>query len=318
MTTTKRPTSREAPSSGQSGTQVLSWIPARIRQYLPVHVFSFPASFWYLVLSLIGYSSATISFIPMAPSFFESKYFPDDPVKASSYVSIPDVLSVFLLPLGGYFADRKTPGANSQRDSTLRKSAQVIFSGACITIAHLIFLLTDWNIMAGLMTLGVGYAGYGSVLYSLMAEVITDPALLEEDPSTVQSPASIRSPLGRAMVMTMTGTSAASSTTDDVPVSASLITAPEDAEDAEEEEEDGKVASAYGISGCLFNGSFAAVPILVAWIMASATDDATDDHHIAYVRMEIFFSLTAGMGLIASVLARRHILMEQAQYATLR
>lgn len=288
------------PADVSSYPRPVQWI----LKVLPIHCVDFPRTFWLTTWSLICYSTATITFIPMAPSFLELKYFPGDFVTASTFVSVPDSFSVIMLPLAGIISDRlskrqkkiknsyelvpgqasldlesppETPIPARKTNSNLsilqsqsRKSLQILLSGVSIFLAHLMFTFTDWYPMIPLLTLGVGYAGYGSVLYSLMAELVAPPVFKAD--GNVEA-------VG---------------------------------------EEDGRVASAYGVSGCMVNTIFFLNPLIVAFLLAGPSstepvpvntsggiDVGQDEEEMrgdaaGYFRMEAFFSVVALCGVISA------------------
>jgi MFS family permease len=265
------------------------WVSKAIQNVLPRHFTQFPEEFWLIVVTVICYSTATITFIPLAPVFLEVKYFPNDPVSATSHVSIPDTLSVVLLPLAGLIADRIGRFSDAQLQTSPRVSSTVTtsdavrslnaqrskvnqswWSGIAILSAHLLFGWTDCQPSIPLLILGAGYAGYGSVLYGLMADVVTP----------------LRPSHGYS----------------------------KDVEKLKSSQDEVRIASAYGASGCLVNITFFVTPMITAFLITSGQGLNTVPDYVeskgdvaGYFRMECFFATVAFLGLVATDLLDRKL-----------
>jgi MFS family permease len=212
---------------------------------LPRDFFDLPYSFWMLTIVLIFFTTSTINFLPIAPLFLKAKYFPNDQSSdtATSLVSVPDSFSVLIMPFIGYFSDKladyfslKSVGITSPLVRSIgiqiQKAKQCFWSGMALFIAHSLFAFSSIHPLYPLLCLGVGYAGFGSILYSLMADLVRPLSKAREDNET------------------------------------DLEEVEEDKK--QEDESEGIVASAYGTSGCLTNLSFTIAPIIVASILSSS------------------------------------------------
>ena len=298
---TSTPTIRSARIGNKPTTTLLSNRALRwIEPLVPPELFQFPVTFWLLVVVLISLAASTISFIPIAPGFFEAKYFPDDPVRASSFVSVPDSLSVVLLPIAGYIADR----APSAAVGSHRKSRQVLASSVCVLVAHCLFAFTTLHVIYGLLILGVGYGCYASVLYSLMAELVsTDSESIQQQQQQLLQQHNTDGSMEKAGVGSSVDPLLDGS--DRWPSDGMQSGGEQPLADAAttiNESEDVKVASAYGISGCLMNISFSVFPILIAGLLASSEDLTT-----GYFRMELFYVVLSAIGVLAAIEVERRI-----------
>ena len=265
-------------------------------QYLiPAQVSAMPQNFWLTVVMLICYSSATINFLPLAPLLLHAKYYPDDKIKATALVSLPDTISVLLMPLIGYFSDKSSAATSSSSQRSQTKIYYCIASGVFVSMAHLLFAFS-WSVGPEviLIILGVGYAGYGANIYSLMAEIVNNNDLEETIPTANEDLSTVRRP--------STGASLVSSIA--VPLTPSS-----------QRQDDGMLATAYGISGSVTNLAFALVPLIIGYLILdphSSTDiEVTHDQGSEYFKMEIFFSVSGLLGLLTCLVLLNNIKQSQ-------
>ena len=290
-----------------------------LRLILPADALEFPLSFWIVTATLICYSTATITFLPMAAPYLETKYFPGDVTKASSLVSVPDSLSVILMPFIALIADKQSSGPPTkhpqhQLTNPLPKMNQLVISGMCLTLAHFSFAVSMFPPLSTLLLLGFGYAMFGSVVYSLMAELVNN---------NVKKKATRQGPYQRITAETMKST--------EIPSSPISPTADSDSKQVDDDgkssllkvdtvrkveppsnedgEESAVIATAYGVSGCLVNGTFFLTPIFVAWLITggSASDISENVGGAgAYKPMEAFYVFVSLFGTILAVLVRMY------------
>ncbi|KAI3655931.1 hypothetical protein MP638_002636 [Amoeboaphelidium occidentale] len=277
---------KEGSSKEKKTTTIFGILLDFVKRYiLPADFYKLPYTFWMLTIVLIFYMTATINFLPLAPMFLKTKYFPVDPSdQSTSLVSLPDTFSVIAMPIIGLFSDRLAmflSGKESdnpvirQISMQIQKTRQCMFSGFALLVSHFLFAFTDLHPTIPLLFLGFGYAAYGSILYSLMADLVKFVEKKDLPPSRASSTEELESPSFTKQSATLKSKS---------------------------DEDEGMVACAYGTSGCLTNISFTIVPLIVASILSTgnASGSSSEPTVSAYFYMELFFMFITLMGLLGS------------------
>ncbi|KAI3642946.1 hypothetical protein MP228_012501 [Amoeboaphelidium protococcarum] len=312
-------------------SRALASMTNQFRSLLPRDIEDLPATYWMTILILICYSTATISFLPMATAFIDAKYFSDldsstqnSGVKASSLVSIPDTLSVISMPVIAYLAEKPfifgEQQLSSLRGRQVVKVSQLIFSGVCISIAHLLFLISRVGPGTILSILGAGYATFGSVIYSLMAETIHDASKytkLSPDSAPIDQSAS-ELPSAAPLLLDNDGISSCSklrkaSNENTVDLCDKDIVSPRPILVHPKTQREAKVASAYGVSSCLLNATFFTTPIFIAWLISIApkakrVPSGVSQYNGQYDSMLIFYLTISLCGIVLTILLRRKLL----------
>ncbi|KAI3638612.1 hypothetical protein MIR68_003110 [Amoeboaphelidium protococcarum] len=312
-------------------SRVLGLMSNRFRSLLPRDIEDLPATYWMTILILICYSTATISFLPMATAFIDAKYFSDQDssaqnsdVKASSLVSIPDTLSVISMPMIAQLAEKPfifgEQQLSSLRGRQVVKVSQLIFSGVCISIAHLLFQISHVGPGTILIILGAGYATFGSVIYSLMAETIHHASKytkLSPDSAVIDQSAS-ELPSAAPLLLDNDGVSSGSkliktSIENTVDLCDKDIVSPRPILVHPKTQREAKVASAYGVSSCLLNATFFTTPIFIAWLISIApkakrVPSGVSQYNGQYDSMLIFYLTISVCGIVLSILLRRKLL----------
>ncbi|KAI3638619.1 hypothetical protein MIR68_003117 [Amoeboaphelidium protococcarum] len=311
-------------------SRVLASMTNQFRSLLPRDIEDLPATYWMTILILICYSTATISFLPMATAFIDAKYFSDQDssaqnsgVKASSLVSIPDTLSVISMPVIAYLAEKPfifgEQQLSSLRGRQVVKASQLIFSGVCISIAHLLFWISHVGPGTILIILGAGYATFGSVIYSLMAETIHDASKytkLSPDLAVIDQSAS-ELPSAAPLLLDNDGVSSSklikTSIENTVDLCDKNIVSPRPILVHPKTQREAKVASAYGVSSCLLNATFFTTPIFIAWLISIApkakrVPSGVSQYNGQYDSMLVFYLVISVCGIVLSIMLRRKLL----------
>lgn len=261
-----------------------------LARLLPTDTFHFPRAYWVLVVILNCVTTSTVSFLPMAPAYFEARYFPGDAVTAATYVSLPDTISGVMLPIVGYLACRGTRGKEltsptaTTSSSLHRKAVQIVASALSVLMAHLLFAYGGHNssIVWPLIAFGCGYTLYSSVIYSLMSELV----LLDDR--------------GRRRRSSEGGTHGATAS-----------------------DTSGLVATAYGVAATTLNITSVIVPMLVAELLGGGSSDGellsedaespSSETHAsahtlhtripasAFASMQSFYVAVAAVGVVAAL-----------------
>lgn len=269
---------------------------------------------------MVCFYVACVAYTPIASDFYQTRYFPNDHEKAGRLASVPDIISVILMPFLGLWADFL------RRRSFLRQSSsgnialppsptvntamplshdawwyhQMMWSGLCILFAHTCFAIKDVTHMIWLPVaiLGIGYSGFASIVYGVMADMIANR---HRELSNINA----EHPRGGKKL-----------TKKDVK-------AQMDAAHSQPVSEEAMIATAYGVSGCLLNLAFCIVPMILAWLLgdgksvvngwktrigwwenAHSSSVASPITDRSYVNVEYFFALVALVGVVSTWLMR--------------
>ncbi|KAF9897155.1 hypothetical protein BX616_006087, partial [Lobosporangium transversale] len=122
----------------------------------------FPSSFWLLCAMTVLLYSTVVPFNNVASDFLQSKWYPNNPRKATTIMSIPDTIGAFLGPCLGIIVDRYG-----------RRASILIASTIVLVIVHTTLGFTMINPIFAFSLLGIAYAMYGVAIWPSFACVIT-------------------------------------------------------------------------------------------------------------------------------------------------
>jgi len=117
--------------------------------------------FFALLLCVMTLYGACQPFLHIASDLLQTKYFPNDPIRAGVLQSIPDILSAMLCPIFGLMVDRIG-----------RRSRIVGLAGLCLCISHLIIALTDITPAIPLVIFGIAYAAGTTAIWPSVSLIV--------------------------------------------------------------------------------------------------------------------------------------------------
>ncbi|KAI8579599.1 hypothetical protein K450DRAFT_241768 [Umbelopsis ramanniana AG] len=110
--------------------------------------------FFALLICVMALYGACQPFLHIASDLLQTKYFPNDPIRAGVLQSIPDILSAMLCPIFGLMVDRIG-----------RRSRIIGLAGFCLCASHLIIAFTDVTPVIPLVMFGISYAAGTTALW---------------------------------------------------------------------------------------------------------------------------------------------------------
>ncbi|KAG2180955.1 hypothetical protein INT43_008535 [Umbelopsis isabellina] len=117
--------------------------------------------FFALLLGIMTIYGACQPFLHIASDLLQTKYFPNDPIRAGVLQSVPDILSALLCPIFGLLVDR------------IGKRSRIIGTAALfLCISHLMIAFTDITPVIPLAIFGISYAAGTTAVWPCVSLVV--------------------------------------------------------------------------------------------------------------------------------------------------
>ncbi|KAF9423757.1 hypothetical protein BGZ94_008182 [Podila epigama] len=123
-------------------------------------------SFWILCLCCISLYGAVVPFIHISSDFLQKKWYKNNPTRAGSVMSIPDIISSVGSPLCGYLVDRFG-----------HRARYIPVSALLLIGAHSVLGFTYITPVVGMSVLGLAYSLFASVLWPCIPFLVKDHQL---------------------------------------------------------------------------------------------------------------------------------------------
>ncbi|KAF9979221.1 hypothetical protein BGZ73_004107 [Actinomortierella ambigua] len=133
---------------------------------LVAEIWTLQPKFWILCLCCITLYGAVSPFFHILSDFLQKRWYPGDPQRAGSVMSLPDVISAVGSPLCGFLVDRFG-----------HRSRYIPLSAILLIWAHLQLGFTNVTPMVGMTVIGLAYSLFASVLWPCIPFLVEDEQL---------------------------------------------------------------------------------------------------------------------------------------------
>ncbi|KAF9302346.1 hypothetical protein BGZ74_005492 [Mortierella antarctica] len=135
-------------------------------QMLYSEIFTLQTNFWILCLCCILLYGAAVPFNHISSDFLQKKWYTNNPTRAGTVMSIPDLVSSVGSPLCGYLIDRFG-----------HRARYIPLSALLLIWAHTLLGFTQINPVLAMLVLGLAYSLFASALWPCIPFLVEDHQL---------------------------------------------------------------------------------------------------------------------------------------------